>query len=441
MENNENKRISIIVDESEHKSEDILNATGKSTLEKYKKPLIYILMTAIFIGCIYMIFKPESDEKRDKDGRLNDAVPQAKEIGMQNDKQKAYEQAMMDEKNQEKRNMLTSLSDYWHSDSTANPKSAISNGSMYNYPSSDKNYKVENPALSSYRNAQSTLGAFYSGNDNYESRELRKEIEGLKRQLEERDANPAPLTVNDQLQLMEKSYQMAAKYLPNNTGEQKTADTMSKRTSSLQKEAFVAFSPMRSNPVSALYREPTDSEFLDNVHGERNRGFYTAGVTEQISKPKNSIRACIHEMATITNEGTVKIRLLQAARTPEITLPSGSIVTAVAKFNNGRLQLKVSSIEAEGNIFPVDINIYDIDGQLGLNVPYSTEMNALTEIASNMSQSSGTSIMMTRSAGQQMAGDLSRGVVQGVSGYFSKKVRTPKVMLKAGHQVFLVSKK
>jgi hypothetical protein len=48
--------------------------------------------------------------------------------------------------------------------------------------------------------------------------------------------------------------------------------------------------------------------------------------------------------------------------------------------------------------------------------------------------------MLTQSAGQQMAADLSRGVVQGISGYFSKKVRTPKVTLKAGHQLFLVPK-
>src|SRR5690606_26864564 len=97
-----------------------------------------------------------------------------------------------------------------------------------------------------------------------------------------------------------------------------------------------------------------------------------------------------------------------------------------AKFQNGRLELKISSIEIGGNIIPVDITVYDLDGQPGLFVPYSPEMNALSEIAANMSQSSGTSIMMTRSAGQQMAGDLSRGVVQGISGYFSKKIRTPK---------------
>ncbi|MNG28075.1 hypothetical protein D3C84_1132850 [compost metagenome] len=89
----------------------------------------------------------------------------------------------------------------------------------------------------------------------------------------------------------------------------------------------------------------------------------------------------------------------------------------------------------------MDITIYDLDGQQGVPVPYSAERSALSEMAGNMSQQSGTSLMMTQSAGQQVAADLSRGVVQGISGYFAKKVRTPKVTLKAGHQVYLVSKK
>lgn len=442
MENNENKRVSILVEETDHKSDDILNGNERPGFEKYKKPIIYLLMALVFLGCLYLIFKPTKAKKEDKDSGLNDAVPQATEIGMQSDKQKAYEQAMMDEKNQEKKNMLASLSDYWNSDSTRQSDSQTAGLSMDQ--ASDplrKGSQNESPALNSYRNAQATIGSFYNGNDNYESNELRKEISALKRQLDERDATPAPLTVNDQLQLMEKSYQMASKYLPNNGAEQRAADSSGIKNTPVQKASFTAFSPMRQNVVSALYRESTDEEFLANVNGERNRGFYTVGVNEQVSKPKNSIRASIHETTTITADGTVKLRLLESAKTPDFTVPSGSIVTAVAKFSNGRLQLKVSSIEASGNIFPVDISIYDLDGQLGLNLPYSAEMNAASEIVSNMSQSSGTSIMMSRSAGQQIAGDLSRGLVQGVSGYFSKKVRTSKVTLKAGHQVFLVSKK
>jgi hypothetical protein len=45
---------------------------------------------------------------------------------------------------------------------------------------------------------------------------------------------------------------------------------------------------------------------------------------------------------------------------------------------------------------------------MGLYVPYSAEQNAVSDIVANMSQTSGTN-MMTQSAGQQIATDLSRG--------------------------------
>ena len=202
----------------------------------------------------------------------------------------------------------------------------------------------------------------------------------------------------------------------------------------------MAFTTTRKNTVSALYREPIDSIFLADWSQNKRRHFYTAGASEQAVKPKNSIRACVQETQTIIGESGVSLRLLEAAQTPNRTIPKGTVLTANAKLEGGRLQMKVTSIELDGNIIPVEITIYDLDGQQGLYVPYSPEMNALTEMAGNMSQQSGTSLMLTQSAGQQVAADLSRGVVQGISGYFAKKVRTPKVTLKAGYQVFLVSK-
>ena len=289
---------------------------------------------------------------------------------------------------------------------------------------------------------QSTLGSFYQ-NDNAETMELRKQLDEMKEKLAEKDVPPVA-TVDDQLALMEKSYQMAAKYLPSGTNSTETApakSTAPATTASTQKEQFVSFTSKRKNTVSALYREPTDSAFLADWNETRNRGFYTAGLTEQVVQPKNSIKACVHETQTVIGETGVRLRLLEPAQTPNRTIPQGTIVTANAKFQGGRLELKITSIELEGNIIPVEITIYDLDGQQGLYVPYSPEMNALTEMAGNMSQTSGTSVMLTQSAGQQVAADLSRGVVQGISGYFAKKVKTPKVTLKAGHQVFLVTKK
>ena len=444
MKENENKKSVVRVTEGNPAATaDVLQDGTQNKMDKLKKPLIFGLMSVVFLGCMYLIFKPTTDKKETENIGLNDAVPQATGAGMPADKGKAYELEMLERKDQEKRNALTTLSDYWNTDSSEDNENEIpEEDESYGFGGGKNPRKSGNPALSSYRNMQSTLGSFYQ-NENSETMELRKQLDEMKEKLAEKDVPPVT-TVDDQLALMEKSYQMAAKYLPTGTNstEAAPAKSISPVTTALtQKEQFVSFTSSKKNTVSSLYREPTDSAFLADWNETRNRGFYTAGLAEQVVQPKNSIKACVHETQTVIGETGVRLRLLESAQTPNRTIPKGTIVTANAKFQTGRLQLKITSIELEGNIIPVDIAIYDLDGQQGLYVPYSSEMNALTEMAGNMSQTGGTSVMLTQSAGQQAAADLSRGVVQGISGYFAKKVRTPKVTLKAGHQVFLVTKK
>ena len=442
MKVNENKKTVVRVTEGNPAAtDDVLQDSTQDKIQKLKKPLIFGLMGIVFLGCMYLIFKPSSEKKEIEKIGLNEVVPQATGAGMPDDKGKAYEEEMLERKNQEKRNDLTSLSDYWNEDEKGEAGEELPDEEE-SYSNANGSGKNSNPALNSYRNVQSTLGSFYK-DDNSETKELRKQLEELKEKLAEKDV-PAGVTVDNQLALMEKSYQMAAKYLPSgtNTGEAVPANSaVSKSSSSTQKEQFVAFTTTRKNTVSALYSEPIDSIFLADWSQNKSRHFYTAGASEQAVKPKNSIRACVQETQTIIGESGVSLRLLEAAQTPNRTIPKGTVLTANAKLEGGRLQMKVTSIELDGNIILVDITIYDLDGQQGLYVPYSPEMNALTEMAGNMSQQSGTSLMLTQSAGQQVAADLSRGVVQGISGYFSKKVKTPKVTLKAGHQLFLVSKK
>tara|TARA_R110002096_G_scaffold422700_1_gene629406 strand:+ start:4547 stop:5881 length:1335 start_codon:yes stop_codon:yes gene_type:complete len=444
MKESENKKSVVRVTEGNPKdTADVLQNGTQNNKEKLKKPIIFGLMAIVFLGCMYLIFKPAEDKKTVENVGLNDAVPQATGAGMPDDKSEAYEQEMLERKEQEKRNALTTLSDYWNTEDSAPAdneeglpeEDEESNGFGGDSRNSGRN---GNPTLNSYRNMQSTLDSFYQ-EDNSEIMELRSQVDELKAKLSEKDLPPVA-TVDDQLKLMEKSYEMAAKYLPQNANTGNAAPANGATAGANQKEHFVAFMPIRKSIVSTLYREPTDGEFLANWSETRNRGFYTAGATEQMVQPKNSIKACVHEEQTVVGETGVRLRLLEPARTPQRTIPQGTIVTANAKFQGGRLQLKVTSIELEGNIIPVDITIYDLDGQQGLYVPYSPEMNALTEMAGNMSQTGGTSVMLTQNAGQQVAADLSRGVVQGISGYFAKKVRTPKVTLKAGYQVFLVSK-
>ncbi|KVV16000.1 conjugative transposon protein TraM [Flavobacterium sp. TAB 87] len=432
MKESENKKNTVLVtDGNLNESTDTVREHSDHKLEKFKKPILFALMIIVFLGCMYLIFKPSEDVKKKEAVGLNDSVPQASTVGLQHDKQKAYEQELMDEKNQEKQNALSSLSDYW---SEGNTHETVDNG-----PEIEKEANA-NISLNSYRNAQKTLGTFYE-NDTAETQELQKQLDELKAQLARKDEAPMN-PVDTQLELMEKSYQMAAKYLPTNTAstEQSKEKTGSIASSLSQMESFVSLIPASKSAVSSLHRDLPDSTFIANWSESRNRGFFTVGKIEQESQRKNSVRAVIQTTQVVSVESNVRLRLLEPAKMQNRIIPQGTVLTANSKFNQGRLQMKITSIELDGTILPVNLTIYGLDGQKGLFVPYSPEMSAVKDMAANMGLSSGSSIMLSSSPGQQIAGDLSRGLVQGISGYFSKKMKTPKVTLKSGLQVFLVSK-
>ena len=104
------------------------------------------------------------------------------------------------------------------------------------------------------------------------------------------------------------------------------------------------------------------------------------------------------------------------------------------------MAVTVNSIESGGNILPVELVAYDMDGQEGLFVPNTAERTAMKEAAANIG-SFGTSISFARSASQQLVMDVTRGVLGGGSQYLATKMREVKVAVKANYQLLLISKK
>lgn len=445
MEEKENKRVSIIVDDGTS-TEPTKGTVSK--IEKFKKPLIFGLMGFVFFACLYLIFKPKDSAEVQQDAGLKNAVPEASDKGLQADKQKAYENEMLEEREAAKRNSLASLSDYWNNGSDTIGTDEVPTAALKGNPNSYGSSGYPDHSLASYQQAQHTLRSFYQDDDR-EKLALRRQVDQLKERISEKDV-PAAATLKDQLTLMEKSYEMASKYLP--TGPtalsgtpiipvHDSSNTKKKNDSPARSEKIESLKGVQKTIVTALYRETDDISFLAALEGERNRSFLTPEIKDQRDVVRNSIRAVVMETKTIAADGSVKLRLEEAAMIGVQIVPKGTEMEASAKFQGNRLQLKISSLEVNGHVLAVEIIAYDLNGQLGLYVPRSDEMNAAGEIAANMSQSSGMNISMSRSAGQQVVGDLTRGLVQGVSGYFSKKIRMTKVTLKAGHQVLLVTKK
>lgn len=164
------------------------------------------------------------------------------------------------------------------------------------------------------------------------------------------------------------------------------------------------------------------------------------GTTDD-SYSRNTIRACVHGDQTVRNGQSVRLRLLEPMRVGKYILPRNSFVTGEGRIQGERLGVEIIQVEHDGIIIPVELAIYDNDGQEGIFIPGSMEANAVKEVAANLGQNLGTSISITnQSAGDQLLSELGKGAIQGVSQYISKKMREEKVYLKSGYTLMLYQK-
>ncbi|MEC4077010.1 conjugative transposon protein TraM [Myroides odoratimimus] len=408
------------------------NKVFQGIIEKHKKHLVFALMGIVFLGAMYLLFKPEEKELITH----NDSVPEAITQGMPTDKVKAYEKELWEQKQQENENQMHSLADYWND--TQEELTSSYNHQDYNQ---EPTYSPYQRSYQNYKQSQDVLSSFYDNTENKETDKLKKQIEELEARLEEKDT-PTAITMDNQLELMEKSFQMAAKYMPGGQPSNVSVpinQTTSVKTIPSKKQAITVIDKTSKEIVSSLVKPTSLQDFLP-INSENNQTFYTAEGEHKTQTYKNSIKVSIKEDQVIINEGYIKLKLLESIVINGALLPEASTLIAKVKVNSGRLELIVNSIKIEETIIETELIGYDNYGQIGLEVLDLQEISASKEIIANMGQTAGTSISMSRSASDQIAGDLTKGLIQGVSAYFSKKVKAQRVTLKQGQELFLVPK-
>ena len=403
-------------------------------IQQRRKMIVFPLMFLAFAGCMYLIFAPSGKEDVNVEsvGGFNADIPRPAEDGIIADKQKAYEQAMINRKQQDK---IQSLQDFGFTgdDETEEPQAEI-DLMPEEEPKSQRGGGASYSA-NAYRDINRQLSTFY------ETPAVDEEKEDLKRQVAEltdrlqQQQNATP-TADDQMALLEKSYELAAKYM--NGGQGQVAQVPVTGDIDRKPDA-VAVQAVRETTVSGLRQPMSDADFIRAYSQPRNYGFNTA-VGTGYAMGKNTVAACIHQDQTLTDGQAVKLRLLEPMQAGNIVVPKNTLVAGTAKVQGERLDILVSSIEYAGNIIPVELAVFDTDGQKGLSVPSSMEQEAFNEAMANIGSGLGTSISFAQSAGQQVAMDVTRGLLQGTSGYLAKKFRTVKVKLKAGYRVMLYAK-
>ena len=410
---------------------------------KRQKMIVLPAMVLVFIGAMWLIFAPSSGKEQEPGtGGYNIEMPDADKENRRiiGDKAKAYEQGAMEERQENRSRAMQQLGDLFDRETAAADRD-----SDFDLANPGGTEEAEKPApktiqssAAAYRDLNATLGNFYDQpkNDNAEMDELLERIASLESELESERGKAS--SMDEQVALMEKSYELAAKYMGGQNGGQPSAEQRAEPTT-VQKGKKNKAMPIRQvehQVVSSLSQPMSNAEFVAALSQERNRGFNTAVGTAEVLD-RNTIPACVHGAQSVTDGQTVRLRLLEPMAVAGRTIPRGAVVVGTGKIQGERLDIEITSLEYDGTIIPVELAVYDTDGQPGIFIPNSMEMNAVREVAANMGGSLGSSINISTNAGAQLASDLGKGLIQGTSQYIAKKMRTVKVHLKSGYKVML----
>ena len=386
----------------------------------------YMVFAAMFIAfgmCMWWIFAPSTTEQQAAQAQagFNASIPDPEGAAIVADKKSAYEAEQLRLRQEQK---MRTLEEYAFSlgrqerieteaipDTQTLPEIAAAapnhgtTGRYGGYAASRQNNSLE-ASDAAYRQLGNTLGNFYdTSHEDVEKERLR-----------------------------EKSYELAAKYMPG-----QARNVQSAPTEKNGKALVLPVGTVEQPVVSALQQTRSDTAWLAEFAAPRP-AFHTSVGDEQTGT-KNTICACVDCNQTLTDGQSVRLRLMEQMRVGNLVLPRNTLIVGTGKIEGERLGITVTSIEYAGTILPVELSVYDSDGQLGIHIPLSMEISAAKEVAANLGQNVGTTVSITnQSAGGQLLSELGKGAIQGVSQYVSKKIRTVKVHLKEGYRVMIYQK-
>ena len=413
------------------------NANDLKKKEQVKKWLVYSAMVIACAVFVWFIFKPSKKQLQTEQQNtgLNTQLPAPRNAGIEADKITAYE--LDDMRVRQEQKMMT-LEDFAAKISDEGQERNIEiseiNGTLHK---ADGRSDMFSTSTSAYNDINATLGSFYERpREDPEKEALKAELEQMKQSTV--IAQNLQPTYEEQIALLEKSYELAAKYMPGNSVTTENEEDKDDNTEQNNKPKAVHIGLVSRPVVSSLPQPMNDSVMINRLMRYDRYGFHTAVGEAPKQTARNTIKACVYGDQTVVSGQSVRLRLLEDMRVGKYVLPRNTLITGEGSIKGERLDIEILQVEHNGIIIPVELTVHDNDGQAGIFIPGSMEASVAKEMAANLGQNLGTSISITtQSAEEQLLSEVGKGTIQGVSQYITKKMREEKVHLKSGYTLML----
>lgn len=229
---------------------------------------------------------------------INTTIPDAIAPETMADKQKAYELEEMKKRRREKVRTLQDVAGDCLAPDTSEVKPEAPKADAIR-ESRERQRQISRQITSFYQEPE----------ESPKVAELERQVKELNERLERERKSQDPL------ELMEKSYEMAARYFPGQAGGQ--VKSIQPSGGHAGNPAAIAAGRVAENVVSSLAPPPLP----DSI--PRNYGFATA-VGGGLLAGANTIRACVAEDQTVSTGSWLKFRLLEPLQVGNVLVPAGT---------------------------------------------------------------------------------------------------------------------
>lgn len=163
-----------------------------------------------------------------------------------------------------------------------------------------------------------------------------------------------------------------------------------------------------------------------------NNGFFGVTDTPIESEVQNGIEAVVHETQTVVNGAIIKIRLLNDVYISGQLISRDNFIFGISSLNNERLEVNINSIRNEHSLFPVKLEVYDMDGLPGIYIPGAISRDVAKQSTDNALQS-----VALNSLDPSIGAQAAAAGIETAKTLLSKKVKLIKVQVKAGYKILL----
>jgi conjugative transposon TraM protein len=164
-------------------------------------------------------------------------------------------------------------------------------------------------------------------------------------------------------------------------------------------------------------------------------GFYSLNEQSAEGQRQNAVEAVVHETETLVDGSIVKLRLVNDIYVNGNLIPKGNFLFGQASLGGERLTIEINSIRYNNSIFPVQLEVYDLDGLAGIHVPGAITRDVAKQSADNSLQS-----LELTSLNPSLAAQATSAGVNTARSLLSRRVKLVKVTVKANYKVLLWNK-